>query len=82
MLISILLEIEFVLSETGHVVLEVFDISGKRVRVLADGTMPAGRHVESWDGRSGSGEYVASGLYFYRMKTGEGIITKKCVMLR
>ncbi len=75
-------EIEFVLPEDGHVVLEVFDISGKRVRVLADRTMPAGRYSESWDGRSGSGEYVASGLYFYRMKTGEGIITKKCVMLR
>jgi hypothetical protein len=74
--------IEFVLPEDGYVVLEVFDISGKRVRVLANRTMPAGRHMELWDGRSGSGEYVASGMYFYRVATGEGVITKKCVMLR
>lgn len=57
---------------------EVFDILGRRVAVLADGPLAAGRHALSWD----AGE-MASGLYFLRL-TGEhgGHDVRKITLLR
>ena len=54
-----------------HVRLEVLDPQGRRVRVLADGYLPAGHHAIEWDGRSEAGTRVAPGVYFYRFEAGE-----------
>jgi hypothetical protein len=74
--------IAFSLPEASHARLEVFDISGKRVRVLAEGVIPVGKHEESWDGRNDAGERVASGLYFYKLTAGKHTVTRKCALLR
>ncbi|MCK4681270.1 T9SS type A sorting domain-containing protein, partial [bacterium] len=47
--------------------IEVFDVSGKRVRVLIDGPQTAGARSVSWDGRDERGLAVASGVYYCRM---------------
>jgi hypothetical protein len=75
-------EIRFVLTEKALVSLGVFDIAGRRVRTLAEGTFDAGEHSASWDGRDFLGEAVSAGIYFYRLE-GEGIDeTRKLVVLR
>jgi hypothetical protein len=75
-------EVHFALPEKAAVALAVFDIAGRRVRTLAEGTFDAGEHSATWDGCDFTGEAVPAGIYFYRLE-GEGIDeTRKLVVLR
>ncbi len=60
--------LSFSIPRTGAVRLEVFDVSGRRVRTLLDSEVEAGIHVAEWDGRSNRGHSVSSGIYFARLR--------------
>ncbi|MCK4539408.1 MAG: T9SS type A sorting domain-containing protein, partial [Candidatus Krumholzibacteria bacterium] len=62
--------LKFDLALKGHVSLKIYNVAGQLVRTLVSEERDAGRYNEVWDGRSNSGSKVASGVYFYRMKTG------------
>lgn len=49
--------------------LEVFDLAGRRVRMLADRDLPAGATVIAWDGREENGSLARRGVYFARLTT-------------
>jgi flagellar hook assembly protein FlgD len=51
--------------------LAVYDVSGREVRVLADGPLGRGRVTVRWDGRDGCGHEAASGVYFVRLVAAE-----------
>jgi len=70
----------FALPGTAGVSLEVFDASGRQVRSLARGTMEAGYHAVSFDGRSAGGELLPAGVYFYRLSAGEQVSTRKLIL--
>ena len=72
----------FGLSRDSHVSLKVYDISGRLVRVIADGVRPAGRYSERWDGLTSRGRKAASGIYYYRLVSGEFDETRKMILLR
>ncbi len=74
--------IAFDLANDGPVRLEIFDLRGRRVRQLADRGLPAGSHSLLWDGRSDSGNEVASGLYFYRLTAADKQQTNKMLLVR
>jgi hypothetical protein len=74
--------IEFTIPRTGQVSLVIFDVSGKRVRDLLEGTLPAGRHEFAWDGRGEDGSAAAAGVYFYRLRAAGESLTRKMVLLR
>ena len=72
-------------SPTGQarITLQVFDITGRKIRTLVSGQLPPGSHQVVWDGRDDAGQLVASGFYFYRLETGEGIVqTRRMVLLK
>jgi glucose/arabinose dehydrogenase len=50
--------------------LEVFDVLGRRIRHLVDGTLSAGAHPVNWDGRNDHGISVGAGIYFVRLCAG------------
>lgn len=53
--------------------LTIYDISGRRVRALAEGErFLAGTNERSWDGRDDAGEPAASGIYFAQVQTSGG----------
>lgn len=60
--------IAFDVPHAAPVTLEIFDLSGRRVRTLSSAVWPAGRHEIEWDRRSGSGGTVHAGVYLYRMR--------------
>jgi len=60
------------LENGGPARLEVYDVSGRRVRVLHRGELPAGRHEFSWDGRDDRGVAVSSGVYLARFSDPAG----------
>lgn len=74
--------IAFELARPSHVRLEVFDVAGARVAVVADGPLPAGRHARTWRGADDAGRAVASGVYFYRLTSDEGVLTRRMLLLR
>jgi hypothetical protein len=58
--------IRFDLPRAGRVALRVHSVDGRLVREWRE-TLPAGRHRVRWDGKTGEGSAVASGVYFARL---------------
>ncbi len=75
-------QINYSLAGESQVRIEVFNITGQRVKTLVDGHMEAGEHTIIWDSKDGNGDAVASGIYFYRIKTDQFTATKKMVLLK
>ena len=65
-----------------HVKLSIHDCRGRLIRVLADSDMAPGNHKVVWDGNSGRGEPVTSGIYFYTFQLGDTVVTKKMTLLK
>ncbi|SYZ72854.1 hypothetical protein TRIP_C20969 [Candidatus Zixiibacteriota bacterium] len=74
--------IKFALPQNGMVNLEIYNVLGQKVRTLLDEELPAGFHSVTWDGRDGSGQEAATGVYFYRLKAGDFREIKKMLMLK
>jgi hypothetical protein len=70
-------EITYELEKSGHVSLEVFDISGNKVRTLVNGYRSVGVHETTFHASN-----LASGVYFCRMKIGNTTEIRKMVLLR
>jgi flagellar hook assembly protein FlgD len=62
--------------------LDIFDVSGRRVRTLVDASLPAGSHQVEWDSRGDSRESLSSGVYHYRLQAGSEAVERKMVLLR
>jgi hypothetical protein len=75
-------EITFSLAGPSAVTLEIFDVSGKRVRRLLDGYRPGGLHSVVWDGLGDDGTQAASGVYFYLLTADGHRLSRKMVLLR
>jgi hypothetical protein len=63
------LHVSYGLPSGGPVRLEVFDVQGRKVAVLADAFASAGWHEIQWNGRGDGGSSVASGLYLLRLSS-------------
>jgi hypothetical protein len=74
--------ISFDLEDPDVVEMTVYDASGRRVTTLIQGTMSAGPHNVTWDGRDAAGSSVASGVYWYVLKTSRAQTSKKMVLLK
>ena len=74
--------ISYSLAERGPVSIVVYDVTGRRVRVLVDEVRDAGPHSLVWDGRGDDGNELASGVYFVRYSAGGGSFWKKAAILR
>jgi hypothetical protein len=61
---------------------DIYDIGGRHIVNLLDGTREAGVHSVSWDGKNRSGIAVSTGVYFCRLRAAKTTITRKIVLLR
>jgi hypothetical protein len=66
----------------SHVALNVYDISGRRVRTLLNGQQDTGFHVVTFDGRNDMGNPLPAGVYFYRLQAAGKDSTKKLILTR
>lgn len=71
---------EFGLPNGGVAALRVFDVSGRVVRTLVNGRVPAGKHQVAWDGKDERGNSVAAGVYLASLD-GPGVSEKRKVVL-
>jgi flagellar hook assembly protein FlgD len=59
----------------------IYDSLGHEVITLVKGQKSSGTYKVGWDGRDSSGKQVASGNYFYQLKTHGGYVETKKMML-
>jgi len=77
------LDIEFQLPVASDVMIEVYDMMGRRVRSLVNHHFESGRHAVIWDGRNADGSSVRPGVYFWRMRLdGSSQVTSKAILLQ
>lgn len=69
--------ITYRINEPAAVRLEVFNMMGQRVAVLADGSLQAGSYTVSFDATG-----LSSGVYFYRINTGTFTESKKMMLVK
>lgn len=74
--------IDFEVGDEERVRVEIFDPSGRRLRVLLDEFRPPGRHHLTWNGHDGLGRQAASGLYLCRVSIGSQEFAGKLLMLK
>ena len=69
--------ITFALPRSSYVTLKVFDLMGKEITVLMDKKLIAGHYEVLWNARD-----EKSGVYFYQLRAGEFVTTKKLTLMR
>jgi len=74
--------IKYSLSKATEVWLVIYNILGQKVRTLVRGRKQNGRVRVVWDGKDDEGRDLSSGIYFYRLKAGEFVQTRKMVLLK
>jgi hypothetical protein len=70
-------QIQFALPKATHVMLEIYSALGELITALVDETRQAGYYSEQFDATG-----LASGLYFYRLQSGDFVDTKKLLLLK
>ncbi|MCK4427085.1 MAG: T9SS type A sorting domain-containing protein, partial [candidate division Zixibacteria bacterium] len=61
--------IKYDLPKSGHVNITVYNILGQKVKTLMDEHQEVGHKSVNWNGKDGKEKDVASGIYFYKIKT-------------
>ncbi len=74
--------IAYRLARTAEVSLKIYDLSGRLVRTLFQGTQQAGYKVMQWDGRDLNGQSVSSGTYIYKLQSGNTAISRRMLLLK
>ncbi len=74
--------ISYEVPESGSVKLVVYNLLGQQVRTLVNDNIEAGFHTIVWDGADEFGRQVASGIYIYRMNSGDFKATKRMMFLK
>jgi hypothetical protein len=58
--------VRFGVAKAGRVQVSIYDVTGRKIRNLADRIFPAGEHSLQWNGTDDAGNKVARGVYFVR----------------
>ena len=74
--------IAFDLPRASEVTLRIYNVEGRLVRTLLQGIQEAGPQTVVWSGKDDHGNQAASGLYFYRLATASGTLTRKMTLLK
>ena len=65
-----------------NIQLEIFNLTGQKVRTLIDDPKLAGTYIVQWDGRDDDGKTLAGGVYLYRLKAGPFVNMRRMILLR
>jgi len=73
--------ISYQLNQSSNVTISIYNLRGQLVKTLVEEIKPAGEYQVSWDGRDDENHNLPSGLYLYRLDTGEAILTRKMILI-
>ena len=75
-------KINFSIEQDKQVELTIYNLKGQKVKQLINDQLPAGQHEIIWNGKDDNGKQAASGIYFYKMKSGDYQQSKKMLLLK
>lgn len=75
-------DIAYYVPKQSQVQLQVFDVRGSEVAVLVDESQTEGTYRARWNGRYANGSEAASGVYFYRLRAGNKMLSRRMILLR
>ena len=74
--------LQYDLPEDALVNITIYDMMGRQVKTLINGSQTAGYKTIQWDATNNFGEPVSAGLYLYTIEAGEFRQTKKMILLK
>ncbi len=74
--------IPYTLLRSASVSLTVYDITGRQIATLSEGTQPAGTHAITWNSSDASGTPLPSGIYFVKLQVGDRTEVRKMILTR
>ena len=74
--------ISFDVKQDDWVKIDIYNIRGQKVKSLIDEVLQKGRYNVIWNGDDENGYNVASGVYFYRMRTDEFVETRRMLLMK
>ena len=74
--------IKFSIAKEGMARLEVFDLAGRRVTTLQNSFHSEGNYSANWDGKDERGIPISPGVYFYRLESADGLLSRKLLIMR
>ena len=76
-------QISFDVPQGGeHIMLNIYNILGQNVSILVNGVMNPGTYTMEWNATDEAGNPVASGIYFYELRSSSFIARKKMLLIR
>jgi flagellar hook assembly protein FlgD len=66
----------------GQTTVEIYDVSGRKVRTIFSRVVKEGIFNKAWDGLDEAGKPAASGIYFYRISVGDKNVSGKMILVR
>ncbi len=72
----------FVTQTSPFVTLEIYNIKGQKVKQLISSQLSIGQHLVIWNGTDENNKSVSSGIYFYKLKSGNFEKTKKMILMK
>jgi len=74
--------IGFDTDKPSRVYIDIYNVKGQKVKTLVSGVFEAGSHTVQWNGIDDNGRSVGSGVYFYRMSSGDFVAMRKMLLLK
>jgi len=74
--------ISYYVKQEAEVNISIYNIKGQKVKTLINETKNAGSYNLEWNGVDDAGKKVSSGVYFYRLKTGDLEKVRKMILLK
>ena len=76
-------KIQYVMNDPGHALLQVYSLTGDRVKTLVDADHDqAATYTVTWNGQGEDGRALPSGIYFYRLESPSGSEMRKMILLK
>ena len=74
--------IAYSIKETGNIIIEVYNLRGQLVKTLVNEVKETGNYNIIWNSTDNSNKPVSSGVYLYKMKSGNYISTRKMILMK
>ncbi|MFH1851275.1 MAG: T9SS type A sorting domain-containing protein [Candidatus Neomarinimicrobiota bacterium] len=74
--------IRYDLTDRQFIKITIYDLLGRKITTLLSGMQDVGYKLVIWDGTNDKGQPVSAGVYFYQIRAGEYVQTKKMVVLK
>ncbi|HSD64801.1 MAG TPA: T9SS type A sorting domain-containing protein, partial [Ignavibacteriaceae bacterium] len=74
--------IGYQIAKQGRVTLIIYNLLGEEVKTLVNKDQYPGKYNVTWNGKNNDNLPLSSGIYFYKLQTGNIVLTKKLVLLK